>query len=196
MKVRFGEWNAKEDDEPYKNVEVDIESVTIHPGFNPQNLQNDVALVRLANPIDTKGYPHIKSVCLPEQGYQYTGQRCWVAGFGKDAFGGGRHSYIMKEVDLPIMDSNECEQRMRTTRLGKYFQLNRYSFLCAGGEEGKDACTGDGGSPLVCETGKGGLWQVVGLVAWGIGCADYGIPGVYVNVPNYVDWINEEIYRY
>lgn len=61
---------------------------------------------------------------------------------------------------------------------------------------GKDACTGDGGSPLVCETGKGGTWQVVGLVAWGIGCADYGIPGAYVNVPNYVDWINEEIYRY
>ncbi|CAL8129609.1 unnamed protein product [Orchesella dallaii] len=223
MKVRLGEWNAKEDDEPYKNVEVPIESVLIHPGFNLDNLQNDVALVRLAKPVDIKSYPHIEAACLPQKGYQYTGQRCWVAGFGKDAFGNGKHSYIMKEVDLPIVDSDICEQRLRTTRLGNYFKLNRYSFLCAGGEEGKDACTGDGGSPLVCDTGKG--WQVVGLVAWGIGCADYGIPGthkvvmnkyiewrktlfyhfnmcsllftgVYVNVPNYSEWINEEIYRY
>lgn len=136
MKVRLGEWNAKEDDEPYKNVEVPVESVLFHPGFNPSNLQNDLALVRLAEPVDVNAYPHIKSACLPEKGYQYTGQRCWVAGFGKDAFSGGSHSYIMKEVDLPIMDSNDCEQRFRGTRLGKYFQLNRHSFLCAGGEEG------------------------------------------------------------
>ncbi|ODN00518.1 Serine protease 44 [Orchesella cincta] len=193
MKVRLGEWNAKEDDEPYKNVEVPIESVLIHPGFNIDNLQNDIALVKLAKPVDTKAYPHIEAACLPQKGYEYTGQRCFVAGFGKDAFGNGKHSYIMKEVDLPIVDQDICEQRMRTTRLGPHFNLNRYSFLCAGGEEGKDACTGDGGSPLVCNTGK---WQVVGLVAWGIGCADYGIPGVYVNVPNYADWINEEIYKY
>lgn len=196
MKVRFGEWNAKEDSEPYKNVEIAIDNVLVHPGFNPANLQNDIALVRLAEPVDTKSYPHIRAVCLPQQGYQYTGQRCWTAGFGKDAFEGGKHSYILREVDLPIMDSNECEKRLRSTRLGKYFELNRHSFLCAGGEEGKDACTGDGGAPLVCEAGKGGMWTVAGLVAFGVGCGDYGIPGGYVNVPNYVNWINEQIYKY
>jgi len=75
MKVRLGEWNAKEDDEPYKNVEIPIESVLIHPGFNPENLQNDLALVRLAAPVDTKSYPHIESICLPQKGYPYTGKR-------------------------------------------------------------------------------------------------------------------------
>ncbi|ODM90248.1 Clotting factor B [Orchesella cincta] len=189
MKVRLGEWNAKEDDEPYKNVEVPIESVLIHPGFNIDNLQNDIALVKLAKPLIPKLIHILKQRACPKRVINTL-----VKGFGKDAFGNGKHSYIMKEVDLPIVDQDICEQRLRTTRLGNYFQLNRYSFLCAGGEEGKDACTGDGGSPLVCDTGKG--WQVVGLVAWGIGCADYGIPGVYVNVPNYADWINEEIYKY
>ena len=69
---------------------------------------------------------------------------------------------------MPVVESNECEARLRNTRLGSYFELNRKSFLCAGGEDGKDACTGDGGSPLVCQ-GYDGRFSVVGLVAWGIG---------------------------
>lgn len=47
---------------------------------------------------------------------------------------------------------------------------------------------GDGGSPLVCE-GADGTWSVIGLVAWGIGCGMPGVPGVYVNVSNYLSWI-------
>jgi len=50
---------------------------------------------------------------------------------------------------------------------------------------------GDGGSALVC--GVNGQYYVAGIVAWGIGCADKGIPGVYVNIPSYVNWINQKI---
>lgn len=32
----------------------------------------------------------------------------------------------------------------------------------------------------------GTSWYVVGLVAWGIGCGAANVPGVYVNVANYV----------
>lgn len=49
------------------------------------------------------------------------------------------------------------------------------------------ALQGDGGAPLVCETNNG--FTVVGLVAWGIGCAEGNVPGVYVNVANFVDFI-------
>jgi len=192
MKVRFGEWNAKDDDEPFKNIEIEVERIDIHPEFNPDNLYNDIAVIKLAQPLDVNAYPHIKPVCLPQAYGNYVGNRCYVAGFGKDAFGNGKHSFIMKEVDLPIVESNTCENLLRGTRLGRYFELNRKSFICAGGEEGKDACTGDGGSPLVCE--NSGVWSVVGLVAWGIGCADYAVPGVYVNVPNYLQWIESKIY--
>merc|ERR1711902_168306 len=70
---------------------------------------------------------------------------------------------------------------------GVRFQLHP-SEVCAGGEVGKDACTGDGGSPLVCQA-QSGRWTVVGLVSWGIGCAS-DLPGVYVKVSHYRDWIN------
>lgn len=47
------------------------------------------------------------------------------------------------------MPRDTCENALRTTRLGHQFQLHS-SFVCAGGEAGKDTCKGDGGSPLVC----------------------------------------------
>lgn len=54
------------------------------------------------------------------------------------------------------------------------------------GEIGKDACTGDGGAPLVCNVA--GQWYVQGLVAWGISCGQ-NIPGIYVNVSNFIPWV-------
>lgn len=79
---------------------------------------------------------------------------------------------------------------LRQTRLGPDFALHP-GFLCAGGEEGKDACTGDGGGPLVCEAN--GSWQLVGIVSWGVGCGEKDIPGVYVKVAMYESWIQKQI---
>lgn len=68
--------------------------------------------------------------------------RCWVSGWGKDAFGtNGKYQSITKEVDVPIVDQSTCENALRQTRLGRSFMLNKNSFICAGGEQGKDACT-------------------------------------------------------
>lgn len=67
--------------------------------------------------------------------------RCWVSGWGKDAFGdNGKYQSILKEVDVPIINQDNCQTTLRNTRLGQFFVLDK-SFLCAGGEAGKDACT-------------------------------------------------------
>ncbi|KAK2715094.1 phenoloxidase-activating factor 2-like isoform X2 [Artemia franciscana] len=193
IKVRLGEWDAKQNTEPLKYVEVPVTDIRIHPFFNPANLKNDIALLKLPEAVNFAAAPHVAPVCIPNFAQRNEGKRCWVTGWGKDAFGaGGQFQYILRKVDIPILHASDCENRLRSTRLGPIFQLDRTSFVCAGGEPGRDACQGDGGSPLVCET-EPNRFEVVGLVAWGIGCAEPGIPGVYVNVASYVDWIIKEI---
>ena len=70
-------------------------------------------------------------------------------------------------------------------------------WLCAGGEAGKDACSGDGGGPLVCPAPAPDTpprpMVLAGLVSWGVGCGRAGVPGVYTNIATYVVWIRETI---
>ena len=75
------------------------------------------------------------------------------------------------------------------SKLNWYYPNNN---RCAGGEKGKDACEGDGGAPLVCQSDTG-FFHVVGLVAWGVDCALEDVPGVYVNIYNYIDFITQRV---
>lgn len=172
---------------PY--IERDVTNVAIHPEYYAGTLDNDLAILRLNVPVDFTNAPHISPACLPDKFSDYTGHRCWTTGWGKDAFGDfGKYQNILKEVDVPIINQQQCQQQLRNTRLGYSYKLNP-GFICAGGEEGKDACKGDGGGPMVCE--RNGSWQLVGVVSWGIGCGQVNVPGVYVRVSHYLDWIQQ-----
>ena len=56
------------------------------------------------------------------------------------------------------------------------------SELCAGGERGKDPCTGEGGAPLVCLDEKRDQYFLVGLVNYSLGDCGEEVPQVYVNM--------------
>merc|ERR1711910_90374 len=54
----------------------------------------------------------------------------------------------------PLMSSRECGPKLEQALgrdAGRNFRLSP-SEICAGGEQNKDACDGDGGAPLVCES--------------------------------------------
>lgn len=192
LKVRLGEWDVNRDDEFYPFVESSIRDIVLHPDFQPSSLINDLALLRLEQPVDGAQMPHISPACLPAPDEQFNQQRCWVAGWGKDAFGQhGTFQSVLKKVDLPVVRREDCENALRfETKLGKFFRLHS-SAICAGGERGKDACEGDGGAGLYCIEPESGLTKVVGLVSWGVGCGQKGVPGVYTNLAQLSPWIEQ-----
>lgn len=52
---------------------------------------------------------------------------------------GAKVETTLQKVELPIIPPADCQAKLQQTRLGSYFRLHD-SFLCAGGEPGKDAC--------------------------------------------------------
>lgn len=61
----MGEWNAAGDTEPLPAQEYVVLKIFVHPNFNPQNLVNDVAILRLSMPVTLGTFPTITTACLP-----------------------------------------------------------------------------------------------------------------------------------
>ncbi|KAL6262591.1 hypothetical protein P5V15_005385 [Pogonomyrmex californicus] len=195
LKIRAGEWDTQTKNEIYPHQDREVERVIVHQGFYSGALYNDFAILILKTPVEYA--ENVDIICLPEMNTVFDGSRCFASGWGKDVFGKeGRYQVILKRVDLPIIPHDTCQDIMRTTRLGKYFVLDG-SFICAGGEAGKDTCKGDGGSPLMCPLASDPTRFVqAGIVAWGLGCGDDRIPGVYANVAYARRWIDEQMVFY
>lgn len=163
-----------------------VSRIIVHPGYQPQNFQvrdprryrNDIALLELAVPLSITPIT-IPSLANPVPEY---GERATVAGWGATSQGGSS-SALLQEVDLPIVDHNAC--------LPFYdFLIDQPIMVCAGGSQlgGRDSCQGDSGGPLFVP--RGNRFVQAGIVSFGDGCAQPGIPGVYTRVAAYFDWIS------
>nr|XP_029713212.1 phenoloxidase-activating factor 2-like [Aedes albopictus] len=193
LTVRAGEWDTMTTNEIYPHQERKVSSIILHPNFNRNLLFNDVALLVVEDPFTAA--ENVQLACLPPQGMDFSSANCFAAGWGKTAFDAHSYHEILKRVPLPMVQRAECQNALRTTRLGNRFRLHE-SFICAGGEEGIDTCTGDGGSPLVCPVeGVPNKYYQAGIVAWGINCGQTGIPGVYVRTCSYTNWIDAELLK-
>ncbi|XP_047518958.1 phenoloxidase-activating factor 2-like [Pieris napi] len=193
FRVRAGEWDTQTTKETYPYQDRDVSEIVIHQDFNKKNLFYDIALLFLASPMEYA--VNVGIVCLPPPRERtLPGTRCLASGWGKDKYGkDGRFQVILKKVEVPVIDRRQCQTALRKTRLGPYFKLHA-TFMCAGGENGKDTCKGDGGSPLVCPIPhEKDRYMQSGIVAWGIGCGQDGTPGVYVDVANLRDWIDDKM---
>ncbi|XP_060804768.1 phenoloxidase-activating factor 2 [Amyelois transitella] len=197
VKVRLGEWDAAGTYEPVPYQEYAVQKVFSHPSYNPNTLQYDITILRLSSAVPftpaTGAATTINRACLPASNTAtFNGQTCLVAGWGKDMFGvQGQFQQILKKVDVPIVAPATCQSQLQAARLGPSYVLDTTSFICAGGVANKDACTGDGGSGLVCNVN--GQWTVVGLVSWGLGCAAANVPAAYVNIAALLPWIQQQV---
>merc|ERR1711892_852452 len=191
--VRCGEWDTQNKNESLKHQELPVLSIKLHPDLDWETHHNNFALLFLEEGFD-ENLEHISPVCLPKPcSVIKDDQNCVSHGWGKDKFGAqGVYSTKLKEVVVPVVENEKCQKQLRDTRLGPFYELDS-SFMCAGGVKDVDTCRGDGGSPLTCRQGREGPWFQTGIVSFGIGCAEEGIPAVYANVAQAACWIDKEV---
>ncbi|CAG5017369.1 unnamed protein product [Parnassius apollo] len=195
LKIRAGEWDTTSLDEEYEHQERTVSKIVIHRDYFRPSLYNDIALLFLEEPVNLTYAPHIGIGCLGKQ-MPSANTNCFSMGWGADNFNNKSvFAAVLKKVKLPLVEHSRCEEMLQKTRLGRIFRLHA-SLTCAGGQAGIDTCKGDGGSPLVCPIGVGGTrFAIFGMVAYGVGkCGQTDIPGVYVNVPDLYDWVEQQLY--
>ena len=156
-----------------------ISEVIVHEGYNGQTLENDIALLKLNEPINFANAVPIKLVSADDvaAGATDPGIMSWVTGWGlTNAYQNVFPSKLQK-VQLPIVSNAQA-----ATVWGSIPKTN----IMAGYLNGnKDACDGDSGGPLVVPVS--GEYKLAGIVSWGsANCNTYG---GYIRVSSFEDWI-------
>ncbi|XP_025016329.1 serine proteinase stubble isoform X2 [Tetranychus urticae] len=184
LRLRLGDYNLRGQTEKFTHEEFGVKRKVVNEDYNPATYQNDIALLELSHEVEFK--QHIIPVCLPAKGENFTGSMATVTGWGRTTYGVPASLGVLQKVDVEIIDSNTCQQWMKSVGRRETIYSN---MLCAGYKEGgKDSCQGDSGSPLTFKSD--GKSVLIGLVSWGVGCARPNLPGVYTRVSEYVDWIS------
>ncbi|XP_040211893.1 transmembrane protease serine 9-like [Rana temporaria] len=166
-------------------VVANVRNIIVNNNFTSDGDPGDIALIQLATPVTYTQY--IMPICLPSSTTTFPcGTECWVTGWGTRYSGGSLvRNGILQEVMVPLIDRNTCQTYYN---VGSSYRI-QYDQICAGYKDGgKDSCQGDSGGPLVCKVQ--GVWYQVGVVSWGIGCAELNYPGVYTLVTSYQTWIS------
>ncbi len=145
----------------------------VHPDYDEDNSDNDVALCYLANPVEIDDDQVVLELNL-DNDVPVVGEILRAIGMGR-LVSGGPVPDVLQYADVPYVDNDTCN--------GPYMGRITDNMLCAGYPAGGvDSCQGDSGGPLVMVTpnDKGrDIHTYVGTVSWGYGCALPGYPGVY-----------------
>ncbi|XP_058820296.1 CLIP domain-containing serine protease B15-like [Topomyia yanbarensis] len=166
----------------------EIQKSIIHPNYSESNFNkvHDIALLRLADTVQFTQY--LQPVCLPDRNDHISSlsQPRNLTIFSV----GPRRTVSTKRIKRPILmpehDNSVCNDLYRELNL----KLDR-SQLCVGGEPGRDACRGDSGGPLMQQQSQ--RWFQVGIVSLGPPRCGGSIPGIYVNLLEYIDWIEATV---
>ena len=160
---------------------VAVSEIIVNPDFDGHDYVNDIAILRLASPLDIDEYL-VNSICIPSQGEDFTDMTAMITGWGNTAEG-GEGSNVLMEAQVNTLTDSVCRN------LGYNPDFIYDQHICAGYQEGGvDSCRGDSGGPLAVMKDDG-RWYLAGITSWGTGCARPQYPGVYTEMSWFVDWV-------
>jgi secreted trypsin-like serine protease len=187
--VRAGVTNKNSD----LGQDIDVLRQIQYPSYDARDLDNDVMLLKLAEPLDLSG-PNVKKIQImtPEAalgGLQDPGVMAVITGWGSSAEGGSGADVLQRGV-VPIVSNQEASD-IYEPLYGPGIITS--TMLAAGYSEGGiDTCQGDSGGPLAVPDPTTELgFRLAGITSWGVGCARPNFPSIYTRVSEFDDWIVE-----
>jgi len=152
-----------------------IRRIIVHPAYNYQTSDADIALLELVYHSGVRTIP-VSGDDAP------VGLLATVVGWGATNKNENYFPEELYEVELPIVNRSICEGIYGTTEFTQ-------NMICAGySQGGKDTCKSDSGGPLMGI--QYGEYVQVGITSWGVGCAQAGFYGAYTRLSQFDHWIN------
>ncbi|MBP2490884.1 secreted trypsin-like serine protease [Rhizobium leguminosarum] len=171
-------------------VRLKVARVISHQGYASATHDNDLALLRLSEAAPGNLKPAVPATADMTAS---VGDKLTVIGWGATVEG-GEGSAVLMEVSVTRQNSELCKMNYQSffDKLpGSGDASITENMFCAGEPKGNlDSCQGDSGG-FIGFRRDDGEWVQVGAVSWGIGCARPELFGVYTQVANYTDWIQE-----
>lgn len=173
-----------------------VSAIIPHQKYNPATSDNDIALLKLTEAAPDAIVPTQVATPALETALGATGKTVTVIGWGATTEGGNTTPKLM-EVGVKVQDRALCQANYQAAVPTSIVSENMF---CAGEPEGgKDSCQGDSGGFIGAALPPPGAgikppaatFVQLGIVSWGIGCAQPKLFGVYTRVANYVAWIEE-----
>uniref|UniRef100_A0A673AFP4 Coagulation factor X n=1 Tax=Sphaeramia orbicularis TaxID=375764 RepID=A0A673AFP4_9TELE len=171
--VVVGEWDRLVNDG--SEAVHSVEAVVVHQHYKADSYLNNIALLKLATPIQFS--PYILPACLPTRNFaekvlmeQDGGM---VSGFGTSCHQG--HAFpFLRRLKVPFVDRITC-------RTSVNFRIS-FRMFCAGYDTVAEQCYSDMGGPHV--TRYHNTYFITGVA-----CYPTAKYGVYTNVAKYLSWI-------
>ena len=118
-----------------------VKRAIIHPDYNRDTVDNDVALLELPEPVILG--PHAGLACLPEQNEALPDQEhCTIIGWGKEKKSHFFGTEVLHEARVPIVPMSDCMSVYKN-----YYITD--NMFCAGYKGGRiDSCAGDSGKNI------------------------------------------------
>ena len=164
----------------------DATQILLHPDYDPNSNDSDVALIRLATAANLRPITLNAPFVSPELSDHLLAT---AIGWGNTSATGDVFPTRLQQADVPIVPNAVCNAPQ------SYGGSITPNMLCAGyASGGIDSCQGDSGGPLVVpDAAVPGGYRQEGVVSFGIGCAQPDLYGVYARTSNFAYWVSQNI---
>ncbi|RZC33799.1 trypsin-1 [Asbolus verrucosus] len=185
VKVTLGQFDRCSFDVSSMNVSVD--KIIIHPDFSPENKANDLALLKLSNPVIFER--RISPICLSVPGHNYLGQVATIVGWPPNEAAEEEEATTScrpKKLGLPVLDNIEC---LETAQDPTFISTDKGCVGLVGTPS--VVCEDDAGTPVMYRS-HAGVYELIGILTDQNQCEeDSKSTALYTKINDHLWWITK-----